>query len=465
MALLWCVSKTAISKGGRRGECHQQVGGPGRLDRRRSVGHRRGRGRIVRRRRRSRVRGRRAGRLGTRAGAAIGRAGGQAIFTPLRRGRRSAGQCVDRADGRAIWRVAVGRQFRGDSSRGAARSIPRRRVGPLDGGERQVDLFVGEARDPAFAAARRSYVVNIGSISSLVGQGLTPAYNASKGAVLQLSRSIALDYAADGLRANCICPGITDTPMLRYHLSRRAESRRAAGRAAATRAAGGGDSTARRGEGGAVLVLRGFVGHYRHVVGRRWRLFGDGRVERRAHVVSWNLESTAMQLKLACADFSFPLLGHDQVLDLIAMLGFDGVDIGLFEGGRTSGRRACSSARIIGSELAAKLSDRGLAAGRRVSCKRLRSSSRLRRIIRDARRRKLARDWFLRTLDFTAAHRRPARLGVAGRAFRRSRERSRLVVPVTSWPGASSRRPVGHRVFGRGPRRLDRPAAKPAPGS
>jgi NAD(P)-dependent dehydrogenase (short-subunit alcohol dehydrogenase family) len=65
----------------------------------------------------------------------------------------------------------------------------------------------------------RSYVVNVGSISSFVGQALTPAYNASKGAVLQLSRSIALDYAADGLRCNCICPGITDTPMLREHLS------------------------------------------------------------------------------------------------------------------------------------------------------------------------------------------------------------------------------------------------------
>jgi NAD(P)-dependent dehydrogenase (short-subunit alcohol dehydrogenase family) len=66
---------------------------------------------------------------------------------------------------------------------------------------------------------RHSYVVNIGSVSSFVGQAGTPAYNASKGAVLQLSRSIALDYAADGLRSNCICPGITDTPMLRFHLS------------------------------------------------------------------------------------------------------------------------------------------------------------------------------------------------------------------------------------------------------
>lgn len=72
---------------------------------------------------------------------------------------------------------------------------------------------------PHLRRSRRSYVVNIGSVGSLISQGLTPAYIASKHAVLGLSRSIALDYAADGLRCNCICPGITDTPMLRYHLS------------------------------------------------------------------------------------------------------------------------------------------------------------------------------------------------------------------------------------------------------
>jgi NAD(P)-dependent dehydrogenase (short-subunit alcohol dehydrogenase family) len=66
----------------------------------------------------------------------------------------------------------------------------------------------------------RSYVVNVASISSFVGQGATPAYTASKSAVLGLTRSIALDYAALGLRCNCVCPGITDTPMLREHLNK-----------------------------------------------------------------------------------------------------------------------------------------------------------------------------------------------------------------------------------------------------
>jgi NAD(P)-dependent dehydrogenase (short-subunit alcohol dehydrogenase family) len=66
----------------------------------------------------------------------------------------------------------------------------------------------------------RSYMVNIGSISCFVGQAATPVYTASKYAVLGLSRSIALDYAAVGLRCNCVCPGITDTPMLREHLDK-----------------------------------------------------------------------------------------------------------------------------------------------------------------------------------------------------------------------------------------------------
>ena len=37
--------------------------------------------------------------------------------------------------------------------------------------------------------------------------------------MLQLTKSIALDYARYGIRCNCVCPGITDTPMLREHLN------------------------------------------------------------------------------------------------------------------------------------------------------------------------------------------------------------------------------------------------------
>src|ERR1019366_6129341 len=72
---------------------------------------------------------------------------------------------------------------------------------------------------PLPRAARRGYVVNVGSISSFVGQARTPVYTTTKHAILGLTRSIALDYAAHGVRCNCVCPGITDTPMLWEHLN------------------------------------------------------------------------------------------------------------------------------------------------------------------------------------------------------------------------------------------------------
>lgn len=61
-------------------------------------------------------------------------------------------------------------------------------------------------------------IVNLGSVSSFVGQKLTPIYVASKGAVAMLSKSMALDYAQYGIRVNCVCPGITDTRMLQNHV-------------------------------------------------------------------------------------------------------------------------------------------------------------------------------------------------------------------------------------------------------
>jgi NAD(P)-dependent dehydrogenase (short-subunit alcohol dehydrogenase family) len=72
---------------------------------------------------------------------------------------------------------------------------------------------------PHLRRSGRGCIVNLGSISSFVGQALTPAYTTSKHAIVGLTKSIALDYAADGIRCNCVCPGITDTPMLREHLN------------------------------------------------------------------------------------------------------------------------------------------------------------------------------------------------------------------------------------------------------
>jgi dihydroanticapsin dehydrogenase len=56
-------------------------------------------------------------------------------------------------------------------------------------------------------------IVTVGSINAFVAWENDGAYTASKGAVLQLTRSVALDVVDRRIRANCICPGVIDTPL------------------------------------------------------------------------------------------------------------------------------------------------------------------------------------------------------------------------------------------------------------
>lgn len=66
-------------------------------------------------------------------------------------------------------------------------------------------------------------ILSTASISGLVGQMLTPAYVAAKGALVLLTKSLAMDYGADHIRVNCLCPGITDTPAFRKHIDSAAD--------------------------------------------------------------------------------------------------------------------------------------------------------------------------------------------------------------------------------------------------
>jgi NAD(P)-dependent dehydrogenase (short-subunit alcohol dehydrogenase family) len=66
-------------------------------------------------------------------------------------------------------------------------------------------------------------ILNNGSITSFTGQHGTPVYSTSKGAIALLTKSLALDYGRDRIRVNCLCPGITDTPMLREHIGHGSE--------------------------------------------------------------------------------------------------------------------------------------------------------------------------------------------------------------------------------------------------
>ena len=92
---------------------------------------------------------------------------------------------------------------------------------PLDVWE---DVFAVNARGtflcckhaiPGMAERGGGSIVNVASVAALVGLRNRAAYCASKGAVVALTRALAVDHVADGIRVNAVCPGTVDTPWVR----------------------------------------------------------------------------------------------------------------------------------------------------------------------------------------------------------------------------------------------------------
>jgi NAD(P)-dependent dehydrogenase (short-subunit alcohol dehydrogenase family) len=73
-------------------------------------------------------------------------------------------------------------------------------------------FFVTKYLLPSLERGEHPSVVNIGSGAGVVGVGNSVAYCASKGAAVNMSRAMAVDLAPRGIRVNCLCPGVVDTP-------------------------------------------------------------------------------------------------------------------------------------------------------------------------------------------------------------------------------------------------------------
>lgn len=67
---------------------------------------------------------------------------------------------------------------------------------------------------PIMKAQNSGSILLMGSDQSLVGKGQSAAYGLTKGAIAQLTKSTAIDYAEFNIKVNCICPGTIDTPLL-----------------------------------------------------------------------------------------------------------------------------------------------------------------------------------------------------------------------------------------------------------
>ncbi|MCX7624397.1 MAG: glucose 1-dehydrogenase [Thermomicrobium sp.] len=73
---------------------------------------------------------------------------------------------------------------------------------------------------PDMLARRSGVIVNIGSVAGLIGIPKRAAYCASKGAVVTLTKQIAIAYVREGIRCNCICPGTVDSPWVERLVAR-----------------------------------------------------------------------------------------------------------------------------------------------------------------------------------------------------------------------------------------------------
>jgi NAD(P)-dependent dehydrogenase (short-subunit alcohol dehydrogenase family) len=75
-------------------------------------------------------------------------------------------------------------------------------------------IYAVRAALPALRNSRGS-IVSVSSMTGLVGQSHGAVYVATKGALVSLTKALALELAADGIRVNCVCPAGVDTPLMR----------------------------------------------------------------------------------------------------------------------------------------------------------------------------------------------------------------------------------------------------------
>jgi NAD(P)-dependent dehydrogenase (short-subunit alcohol dehydrogenase family) len=74
-------------------------------------------------------------------------------------------------------------------------------------------FFASQAVLPTMIAQKRGVIISLASMAGKIGSRANLPYNASKAAVISMTKSLAIAHAADGIRVNCVCPGFVETDM------------------------------------------------------------------------------------------------------------------------------------------------------------------------------------------------------------------------------------------------------------
>jgi NAD(P)-dependent dehydrogenase (short-subunit alcohol dehydrogenase family) len=146
--------------------------------------------------------------------ARLAEAGGRAEAEPLDVADVDAGRAVVARVLARHGRIDVLVNNAGTSARQAAADATEAAWDQVVGTNLRGLFFLTQAVGRAMIARRAGAVVNIGSVFQLLGRREMVAYAASKGGVAQLTRVLALEWAAHNVRVNCVAPGYVRTPLV-----------------------------------------------------------------------------------------------------------------------------------------------------------------------------------------------------------------------------------------------------------
>jgi NAD(P)-dependent dehydrogenase (short-subunit alcohol dehydrogenase family) len=137
------------------------------------------------------------------------------------------GDVASVADGERMMAGAVSASGRVDVVVCAAGITSRSRIGKLDKAEFDRVIAVNltgmytviHAALPHLRRQGGGTILTVGSEMGFVADRNAPAYNASKGGVIMFTKSLAVDLIKENIRVNCLCPGITQTPLLEAEMT------------------------------------------------------------------------------------------------------------------------------------------------------------------------------------------------------------------------------------------------------